>query len=293
MQYKINKIIITFSISALLLLFISCTDDTPNAEIELEKSEIIDVSYGDHEEQKYDIYLPKGRTTQATKVFILVHGGGWVEGDKKDMKDFIPELQQESPNYAIVNINYRLASQGNSPFPMQIDDIKAVIAQLKAKKDEYQIANNYAFIGTSAGAHLGMLYSYSYDTNKDVEMVCSIVGPTNFTDNAYVNPTELTYLFLALQIQTITGVSFEQNSQFYIANSPYHVVTEDAPPTLLFYGDEDPLIPSSQGIDMHAKLDELGVTNEFTLYSGEGHGWEGANLLDTTVKLRAFIQANF
>ena len=293
MQYKINKIIITFSISTLLLLFISCTDDAPNSEIELEKSEIIDVSYGDHAEQKYDIYLPKGRTTQATKVFILVHGGGWVEGDKKDMKDFIPELQQESPDYAIVTINYRLASQGNSPFPMQIDDIKAVIAQLKAKKDEYQIANNYAFIGTSAGAHLGMLYSYSYDTNKDVEMVCSIVGPTNFTDNAYVNPTELTYLFLALQIQAITGVSFEQNSQFYTANSPYHVVTEDAPPTLLFYGDEDPLIPSSQGIDMHAKLDELGVTNEFTLYSGEGHGWEGANLLDTTEKLRAFIKANF
>jgi len=223
----------------------------------------------------------------------LVHGGGWIEGDKNDMTAFIPELQKESPDYAVVNINYRLASEGNSPFPMQIDDIKAVIEHLKAKKEEYQISNQYAFIGSSAGAHLSMLYSFGHDSNNEVDMVCSIVGPTNFTDNAYVNPTELTFAFLALQIQRITGVLFSQSSQFYKDNSPYHVATSSAPPTILFYGDEDPLIPSSQGIDMHAKLDELGVTNEFTIYSGEGHGWDGDNLLDTTVKLRAFIKAHF
>ena len=94
---------------------------------------------------------------------------------------------------------------------MQIDDIKAVISDLKAKQEEYQISNEYAFIGVSAGAHLSMLYSYAYDINKEVDMVCSIVGPTNFLDNAYVNPTDVTFLLLAIQIQNITGVLFQQN----------------------------------------------------------------------------------
>ena len=291
MNHQIKQLL--FSFSVLLLLFTSCTDDNSTPEPILEKTESKDVSYGDHQQQKYDIYLPKGRTSESTKVFILVHGGGWIEGDKNDMNAFLPELQRESPDYAIVNINYRLASEGNSPFPMQIDDIKAVINHLKSKKEEYQISNQYAFIGSSAGAHLSMLYSYAHDNNSEVDMVCSIVGPTNFTDDAYVNATELTYILLALQIQNITGVSFQQNMQFYKDVSPYHVATSSAPPTILFYGDEDPLIPSSQGTDMHVKLNELGVTNEFTIYAGEGHGWNGQNLLDTSVKLRAFIKTHF
>ena len=86
---------------------------------------------------------------------------------------------------------------------------------------------------------------------------------------------------------------FNKICQYYKDVSPLHVAQASAPPTILFYGDEDPLIPTSQGRDMHAKLNELGVINEFTIYNGEGHGWEGTNLLDTTIKLRAFIKTHF
>lgn len=293
MKNIIKNFLIPLSFFAVSLLLISCTKDSITPEPLLEKSESKNVTYGDHQQQKYDIYLPKGRTSESTKVFILVHGGGWIEGDKSDMNAFIPELQKESPNYAIVNINYRLASEGNSPFPMQINDIKAVISDIKSKKEKYQISNQFAFIGSSAGAHLSMLYSFAHDNKNEVDMVCSIVGPTNFTDNAYVNPTDIGFIILSAQIQLITGFTFQENMQFYKDNSPLHVVTSSAPPTILFYGDQDPLIPSSQGIDLHAKLDELGVTNEFTIYTGEGHGWTGSNLLDTTIKLRAFIKTHF
>ncbi len=44
---------------------------------------------------------------------------------------------------------------------------------------------------------------------------------------------------------------------------------------------------------MHAKLDILSVTNEFTLYKGKGYGWEGANAIDTNLKLSAFITTHF
>lgn len=290
LQNKVSK----FLIYTLIILFISsCTDDINDVvnELPLEASEILNVSYGTDANQKYDIYLPEGRTDATTKAFVLVHGGSWVSGDKADMNFMVDLLKVRFPDYAIVNINYRLGSLGNSPFPMQIDDIEDIVTDLKSKSDTYQITNQYGFIGVSAGAHLSMLYSYKYDDTSDVDMVCSIVGPTNFTDDAYVNDPD--YASFAISFQAITGVDYANNPEYYESISPYHVVTNSAAPTILFYGDEDPLIPTSQGVDMQAKLDLLGVTNEFTLYAGEGHGWIDANAIDTNLKLSAFITTHF
>ena len=53
----------------------------------------------------------------------------------------------------------------------------------------------------------------------------------------------------------------------------------------------DPLVPTSQGVDMDAQLTTLRVTHEFHFYPDEGHGWDGSNLLDTTSKISSFIEA--
>lgn len=273
-----------------MLFSLSCSnnDNTTN-ELPLSKTEIIDVSYGTNSEQKYDIYLPEERNSNTTKVILLIHGGGWIEGDKNDMNGYVTYLQSNLPDYAIVNINYRLASVGNSPFPMQIDDIKSIIAQLKQKKEEYQISSNLGLIGISAGAHLSLLYAYAHDNDENVKMVCSIVGPTNFTDPSYTNATGIGFIAIFNSIQQITSINYEDNIEYFESISPYHRVVNTSPPTQLFYGGVDPLIPTSQGVEMHKKLEDLSIINEFTLYPNEGHGWVGENLLDTATKISSFI----
>ncbi|NOY48329.1 MAG: steryl acetyl hydrolase, partial [Chlorobi bacterium] len=120
----------------LILFFVlSCTtnnlEDSENIEgtNPLEYLENLDVSYGNNSDQKFDIYLPPNRTTD-TKVIILVHGGGWSAGDKSDMVGFKDLIFQSFSNIAIVNMNYRLADENNSPYPMQTDDITAVVNHL-------------------------------------------------------------------------------------------------------------------------------------------------------------------
>ena len=142
------------------------------------------------------------------------------------------------------------------------------------------------FIGVSAGAHLSMLWSYAFDTDNQTNMVCSIVGPTNFTDPAYLESTNP----ILQEILDVYGV--DATIEFLEEVSPFHQVTASAPPTILFYGGQDPLIPTSQGIAMQDKLEELGVINQFTLYPNAGHGWIGLDLLDTTIKLHAFIETH-
>lgn len=284
-----NKLII-------LLLIISCTFScTKNDDVDVIDTTIAtqfnDVSYGSAPQQIYDIYLPKNRTASKTKVLIMVHGGSWVSGDKKDLNSFIQTLKLEFPEYAIVNLNYQLATIGKSPFPMQIDDLDKAVSHLISKSDDYAISTNFGFIGVSAGAHLAMVYTFQNTSLNNVKMVCSIVGPTNFTDENYISNPD--YFEVSTGIQLLTGVSYEANPDYYKNLSPYHIVTKDAPPTILFYGGKDNLIPTSQGVDLNMKLNALGIVNEFTLYENEGHGWEGEALIDTYIKLKQFILNHF
>ncbi len=279
---------------ALLLIFvsislISCSDDSnsesPADETPLTFRQELNVSYGSDSDQVFDLYLPANRTLN-TKVMILVHGGGWTSGDKEDMNPLKDLMLQDLPNIAIVNINYRLADENNAPYPMQIEDITTIVNMLKTNQNDYVISDDIGFLGTSAGAHLSMLWSYAFDTNSDVKMVASIVGPTNFTDPAYLNNQNP-----VLQ-ELIDTFGIDTTNTFLEEVSPYHQVTADAPPTILFYGGQDPLIPTSQGVDMEAKLASLGVTHQFTLYPNAGHGWIGLELLDTWTKLKAFTQTH-
>lgn len=275
----------------IVLTFISLSCSKENTDIPAqslnptEYYQELDINYGMDKDQKFDLFLPKNRST-STKVMVLVHGGGWSEGDKSDMNGFKDIMQQDLPDVAIVNINYRLADANRNPYPMQIDDITSIINHLKEKKDYYVISDDFGFLGVSAGAHLALLWSYAYDTGNDVKMVCSIVGPTNFTDPAYLNST-------APNIRVLWDMfGAKASTQFLEEASPYHRVTAAAPPTILFYGGKDPLVPTSQSTDLSARLQQLGVTHEFTLYENAGHGWLGLELLDTWSQLKTFTQTH-
>ncbi|MGJ5641426.1 alpha/beta hydrolase fold domain-containing protein [Formosa sp. S-31] len=279
----------------ILLLFLisvvtfSCSSDSNtdvNEYVDLEAASFEDVAYGDHESQVYDIFLPAHRD-EDTKTLILIHGGGWTSGDKKDMNGFVELIKNDLPNTAIVNMNYRLANEAAEAFPMQINDVSGVVNHVKSKLNDYQISDDFGLIGTSAGAHLAMLWCYAFDNDRDAKMVCSIVGPTNFTDPAYLESEEFENLLL---LQELYGIDL--SLEFLKTLSPYHQVTADAPPTILFYGGQDPLVPVSQGSMLQSKLQELGVMHEYTLYPDAGHGWAGLELLDTWSKLKSFITAH-
>jgi acetyl esterase/lipase len=266
------------------VLFLSCSNEDSEISSEpeiIEAYEALDVSYGSDSNQVFDIYRPEGRT-ENTKVLFLVHGGSWVGGDKEDMNDVRDYVLQNHPSLGIVNMNYTLAGANSPPVPMQTNDISAVVNYITSNKTSLIISDDIGFIGVSAGAHLSLLWSYANDTNNQVDMVCSIVGPTNFTDPAYYNSPNPVF-------QSMYILFGNPSIPFLESASPYHTATATSPPTLLFYGGQDPLVPNSQGIDLDSQLTNLGVPHEFSFYEEEGHGWFGQNLLDTFNKISNYI----
>ncbi len=274
----------------------SCEDTSSETTADLpvfeEEKELKDISYGTDPLQKYDIYLPKQRSASKTQVVVLIHGGGWIEGDKADMNGIYDYLKLFSPEYAIVNVNYRLANFTRQPFPMQIDDMKSIVADLKNKSQEYGILNEYAFVGVSAGAHLSMLYSYKYDTEKRVKVVVDVVGPTDFLHSSYTNSTNQETQQIAIAMQILTGKSIQNDPVYFEGISPKYAVSAQSPPTIMFYGGVDTLVPFQQGEVLREKLNQSSVTNEYYLYPQDGHGFSDANILDALAKSTVFIRTH-
>ena len=63
--------------------------------------------------QKLDIYLP-GTGQGPFPVIVQVHGGAFLEGDKRDVQ-LSPVLPALKRGYAIVSVNYRLPVRRISP----------------------------------------------------------------------------------------------------------------------------------------------------------------------------------
>ncbi|MFT3945363.1 MAG: alpha/beta hydrolase [Agriterribacter sp.] len=100
-----------------------------------------------------DIYLPAGRT-KTTKTIVLIHGGGWTEGNKNDLTAAIPELQRQLPDYAFININYRLAKDGTNLFPSQENDTKSAIALYLQNAGNFNVSTEIVLAGFSAGGRV-------------------------------------------------------------------------------------------------------------------------------------------
>lgn len=268
-----------------ILLFGCSKDDAGTGNDATKAQTILNVAYGSDAKQNMDVYLPANRTTTSTKLIILVHGGGWTEGDKADFNPYVLLLQQKFPNHAIININYRLNSGSTNCFPAQENDVKAALEFINTKRNEYFISDKWAILGASAGGHLALLQAYKYASPVKLKAVVSFFGPTDLVD-AYYNPVNP---LVPLLLQNLTGTTPQINSIVYEQSSPITFVNAQSCATLLLHGAKDPLVPLSQSQLLQVKLQAFAVAHQLVVYPNGGHGWDGADLIDSFSKIESFL----
>ncbi|HEY3369504.1 MAG TPA: alpha/beta hydrolase [Prolixibacteraceae bacterium] len=271
------------TIFSIVLLFVSCNRDplVPDSNGSIVYT---NVEFGSDAQQKMDIYLPAGRTVNATKTIVVIHGGSWTSGDKSEMTEVIDSLKLRLPNYAFINLNYRLA--GNNAinvFPTQENDVKTAIALYLSKSSAYEISKDIIVLGGSAGAHLALLYSYKNDPDKHVKAVIDFFGPTDLA--AIWNEGPLPQLALT----AVTGKTYSQDPAIYTQSSPVNFINSQSPPTIAFQGGMDNVVIPEQTNILIAKLNLMGVTNQFVFYPNEGHGFTQASNTDALTKSLIFI----
>jgi len=292
MKQKLNLLSIYFAI-VLFLGLSSCIKEPVNPNnnsgtSNLSDTTMLNVSYGSHTRQVYDVYLPKKRDTN-TPVILMIHGGAWKAGQKEDFNYYRDLIKTKWNSVAIVNMNYRLASNSNNIHHNEIlTDISAVVNQINSNQTNYQISKNIGIVGASAGGQLAMIYAYKY--NNNIKCVGNIFGPSIINDWSWYNSTNL---WLGVQMKDVLTEYVGQawDSTAYQAVTPYWNVTNNSQPTIIFHGNLDPIVPVYQSQWMHGKLNSLGVTNQYHEYLAF-HSFDNTQSDDVINKLVAFFKTH-
>ncbi|MFA6289632.1 MAG: alpha/beta hydrolase [Opitutaceae bacterium] len=223
---------------------------------------------GGKEPLALDFYPAAGRTTPAPCVVVL-HGGGWDNGDRSQLAAMNHHLAQ--CGYAVAAISYRLAPQ--NIWPAQAEDIGAALEFLKQQARGLGIdPQNFVLMGRSAGGQLATAYAYG-SLDPAVRGVISLYGPQDQVfawqfsrEDDILNATKLLRQFL--------GGTPETAAESYTSASAYLIATRDSLPTLLVHGANDPLVWHKQSERMHELLDELGVPNAFVSLPWATHAFD-------------------
>jgi acetyl esterase/lipase len=236
-----------------------------------------------------DLFKPAG-LNEAVPGIVFIHGGGWLEGAKEDIRHFATHCAKRG--YVTVSIEYRLSPE--APFPAQAQDAKCAVRWVRSHAAELGVdPERIAVAGASAGAHIAMMTAYASDsaefegaggwagTRSEVQAVIEVYGPTNLAA-PYFRDAEFVQMLMG-------GETYTDAPEAYEAASPLTHVTSHAPPTLIIQGTTDKLVPVAEADELAKKLDEAGVPYLYDRIEG----WPHAMDCSVAVKARClhFIDA--
>lgn len=220
------------------------------------------IKYGDHQQQRMDVFLPKDYS-QETPVVMIVHGGGWKFGHKEHMKMIQNFLLKK--NVPTININYRLLTK-EIRYQQQVQDISKAVSKSNELAQSWNLKpSNYILLGESAGGHLALLYGYQ--NPHEIKKLISMSSPTDFYSDQYQNSKY--YKRSKGVFQKVVGEKMKENLDAFKKASPIAQVSNI--PTLIFQGDRDFLVNKNQGLALDSILTSKKIPHQLIWMKNSGH----------------------
>lgn len=240
--------------------------------------EALDVRYGGNEFQLFDIYYPENAYERASEVVLLLHGGGWVYGDKWFLQPSVDELKKKRKNLTVVNINYSLIARDprKTLFEHQMADIDSCVNFLRRNVARYNIrSDKFAIMGASAGAHLALSYAYSLGKTK----IHTAIGMSAITELSSARETLSPDLWHT--VKALTGYNeADPDERMLMRASPVHLANVDSPRTVLLYGGQDDSVDLRQQTLLLERLRACRVPNALYVLKDQNHNVEAVHVAE-------------
>lgn len=241
------------------------------SEVKLPDSQIIkNVKYwsspdGDGSKNRLDLFLPSGKDWP---VFIFVHGGEWISGDKslKIMgSDIYGNIGRffASNGIGVAVISYRLLPETN--WKSQVMDVARAVNWVYQHIQTYHGNPKEIFLGGhSSGAQLAVRVALDStlltSLNSSPNIICGVIPISgagyDLMDQETYDAAKKEDIFTKL---FYTGdISKKMRRQF----SPQRFVNAKAPPFLILYAAKEEKELKDGSISFHERLIQAGVQSE-------------------------------
>lgn len=235
---------------------------------------ITDLEYGQAGGEKLLLDVSVPAEDGSHPIAILVHGGGWSNGDKSgsdkpgngaDITPWFAPLT--AAKFTWFSINYRHAPKNR--WPACIEDVQTAIRWVKAHAKEFKgDPARIALFGHSAGGHLVCLAGTIVDDSVRVQAVVGFSPVTNHEQDLPVRKG------LSPSLQALLNRQKDLTPEslgLLRAISPLNHVRPGLPPFLLIHGEADKTVPIQQSLDFQTKLRDAGVTCDLITIPGAPH----------------------
>jgi len=239
----------------------------------------------------HDLQLDIYRPTEAGPLpaVLLVHGGGWVAGDRLMERPLAWRLAAQ--RYVVATVSYRLGRDGR--FPGSVYDLKAAVRWLRANASSYGIdPNRIAIVGGSAGGTMAALLGASNGVPElegdegvrgvasTVQAVVGLDGAATLVDHRLISNSEKGNG----RFYTFMHGTYRNSPEVWRAISPLTYLSSRSAPT--FFLNSSSQMPISPGREeMVAQLRSLGIIAEIETLPDSPHPfWLVQPWFDTTVE---------
>ncbi|GAB4141710.1 MAG: alpha/beta hydrolase [Planctomycetaceae bacterium] len=215
-------------------------------------------------ERKLALYVTKPsdwRAGDSRPAIVFFHGGGWVGGKPGQFTEHSKYLA--SRGMVAVQVEYRLLNRRRKDPPtVCIEDAKTAMRWVRKNAKTLGIdPNRIASAGGSAGGHLAAV-------------VGMIEGLDSAQDDLAISAkSNAMILFNPVYDNGPGGWGHARVGKRYKKFSPFHNVSKDDPPALVFLGSADKLIPVKTAEKFEAAMKKAGVRCETMIFPGKPHGF--------------------
>lgn len=208
-----------------------------------------------------EVYHPENiDSSKSYPAMIFFFGGGWIKGSRHH---FLNHAKYFSKRGIVCFLaDYRTQSKNMTSPIESLKDAKSAIRYIRKNASNFGIDTNKIIAsGGSAGGHLAAATALIKDYNDESDDLSFSPIP-----NALV-------LFNPVIDNGPGGYGYERIGDEYRKFSPLHNITEGAPPTILFLGTNDVLIPVETVKYYKKVMEKVKSRCELRLYKRQGHGF--------------------
>jgi len=226
----------------------------------------LNIEYGEAGGEKLllDAHVPDGEGK--FPVAIIVHGGGWGNGDKET--DLVPVFAPVATNFTWFTINYRLAPTNR--WPACFEDVQTAIRWVKQHAAEFKgDPNRIALLGYSAGGQLATLAAMLAKKNTQVQAVVGFAPPTDLVADAQRRGS-LDQWPSMKKLLGRDGLD-DGTLKLLVEISPIHHVRPGLPPFLLIQGNTDKTVAYDLTLEFQARLKAAGVLCDLITLTNAQH----------------------